>query len=68
MPSKEEEKVLEKIMASFDSHLGELGEEMKSIADYWGIDLGVIVGLNFAYEMRRVSVCQCAVGYVHVCQ
>ena len=62
-------------MASFDSHLGELGEEMKSIADYWGIDLGVIVGLNFAYEMRRVSmeedllkrVCQYTVGSVCGC-
>jgi N-acylethanolamine-hydrolysing acid amidase len=46
---------LEKIMASFDAHLGELGEEMKSIADYWGIDLGIVVGLNFAYEMRRIG-------------
>ena len=42
-------------MADLDKYLGEYGQEMKAIADYWTIDLGIIVGLNFAYEFRRVS-------------
>ena len=42
-------------MADLDHYLGELGEEMRAIAEYWGVDLGIIVGLNFAYELRRVS-------------
>lgn len=50
-----ERKVLEEIMADLDHYLGELGEEMRGIAEYWGVDLGIIVGLNFAYELRRVS-------------
>ena len=44
------------VMASFDELLGEVGEELKGIADYWKVDLGLVVGLNFAYEFRRVSV------------
>ena len=27
---------------------------MKSVAEYWKIDLGIVVSLNFAYELRRV--------------
>ena len=42
-------------MSDLDYLLGELGEEMRGIAEYWRVDLGVIVGLNFAYELRRVS-------------
>ena len=45
-------------MANFDSLMGELGQELRGIAEYWGIDLGLIVGLNLSYEMRRV-VCVC---------
>ena len=41
-------------MAVLDDLLGELGEEMRSIANYWQIDLGIVVSLNFAYELRKV--------------
>ena len=54
MPNAAERKVLEEIMAELDHYLGELGEEMRGISEYWGVDLGIIVGLNFAYELRRV--------------
>lgn len=46
--------MLEKIGADLDALLGDLGKEMKSVADYWKIDLGIVVSLNFAYELRRV--------------
>ena len=42
-------------MTNFDSLMGELGEELRGIADYWGIDLGLLVGLNLSYELRRVT-------------
>ena len=42
-------------MSDLDHYLGELGEEMRGISEYWGVDLGIVVGLNFAYELRRVS-------------
>lgn len=41
-------------MANFDDLMGELGEELRGIAEYWGIDLGLLVGLNLSYELRRV--------------
>ena len=41
-------------MANFDDPMGELGEELRGIAEYWGIDLGLLVGLNLSYELRRV--------------
>ncbi len=47
--------LLDKIMGDLDGLLGELGKEMRAIADYWQVDLGIIVTLNFAYELRRVS-------------
>ena len=47
--------LLESIMANFDDLMGELGQELKGIAEYWGVDLGLIVGLNLSYEMRRVG-------------
>ena len=54
VPSAEEQKILEEIMSDLDRYLGELGEEMRGISEYWGVDLGIVVGLNFAYELRRV--------------
>ena len=42
-------------MRDVDGYLGELGQEMKGVADYWNIDLGIVVGLNLIYELRRVS-------------
>ena len=41
-------------MANIDGYFGELGLEMKAIADYFGIDLGIIVTLNLSYELRKV--------------
>ena len=41
-------------MTNFDSLMGEVGEELRGIAEYWGIDLGLLVGLNLSYELRRV--------------
>lgn len=41
-------------MGNLDGYFGEFGEEMKAIADYMDIDLGIIVSLNLAYELRRV--------------
>ena len=46
-------------MADLDGFLGELGQEMRAVADYWQIDLGIIVALNFAYELRRVLTINC---------
>ena len=59
VPSAEEQKILEEIMSDLDRYLGELGEEMRGISEYWGVDLGIVVGLNFAYELRRVSIVCC---------
>jgi len=53
--------LLKTLMADLDGYLGELGVEMKTIAEYLEIDLGVIVSLNFAYELRRVSSLYCNV-------
>lgn len=43
-------------MTDLDGYFGELGQEMRGIASTAGIDLGIVVGLNVAYELRRVSV------------
>ena len=42
-------------MNDFDKYLGEYGQELKGIAKYTNLDLGILVGLNLAYELRRVS-------------
>ena len=42
-------------MTNFDSLMGGLGEELHGIAEYWGIDLGLLIGLNLSYELRRVT-------------
>lgn len=49
--------MVDRLMGDLDSFFGELGKEMKAIADYFDIDLGIVVSLNFAYELRRVSGC-----------
>jgi len=51
--------LLEMLMTDLDGFLGELGQEMRAVADYWQIDLGIIVALNFAYELRRVLNINC---------
>ena len=52
-------------MGDLDGYFGELGQEMRAIADYLNIDLGIIVTLNFAYELRRV--CSDAQNNVTIC-
>lgn len=32
----------------------EFGEEIRGIADYWNIDVGIVVGMNILAETRRV--------------
>ena len=46
--------VVDKLMGNLDGYFGELGEEMEAIANYLDIDLGIVVSLNLAYELRRV--------------
>ena len=41
-------------MTDLDGYFGELGQEMRGIATTAGVDLGIVVGLNIAYELRRV--------------
>lgn len=42
-------------MADLDKYMGEYGREIKGIAEYTKLDLGMLVGLNLAYELRRVN-------------
>ena len=58
---KEIGEVLDVLMGDLDSYLGELGEEMRAIAECLDIDLGVVVTLNFAYELRRVCSILCMI-------
>lgn len=46
-------------MGSLDDLLGELGREMRAVANYWQIDLGIVVTLNFIYELRKASYLTC---------
>ena len=41
-------------MGNIDGYFGDYGLEMKAIADFFGIDLGVVISLNLSYELRRV--------------
>lgn len=52
--SKEMLAVIEVIMGDVDGYLGELGKEMRGVAEYWQVDLGIVVGINLIYELRRV--------------
>ena len=54
--SKDLLKLVEVVMGSIDGLLGEVGQELKGIAEYWKVDVGLVVGLNYAYEFRMVSV------------
>lgn len=50
---KDVAEAMEKIMANLDNLLGDFGRELRGVAKAYGIDLGIIVGLNFAYELRK---------------
>lgn len=44
-----------KIWAHLNEVMGnEFGEEIHGIADYWGINVGIILGMNILYETRKV--------------
>lgn len=49
---------LKELLSDMDGYFGEYGQEMKGIADFFGIDLGIVVTLNMAYDLRRVSLDQ----------
>ena len=51
---KELSEVFDELMGDLDGYFGELGQEMKAIAECLNVDLGIVVTLNFAYELRRV--------------
>ena len=43
------------ILANLDNVMGpEMGAEMRGIANYWNIDVGIILGINIMYETRKV--------------
>lgn len=47
--------IIEFVMRDLDKYFGDLGKEMTSISEYTGIDLGMVVGLNIALELRRLG-------------
>ena len=48
---------MKKILADLDVVMGkEYGEEIRGISNYWGIDIGIIVGMNILTETRRVRI------------
>ncbi|XP_065178544.1 N-acylethanolamine-hydrolyzing acid amidase-like [Sycon ciliatum] len=53
--SKEEQAVLNDIGANLDKYLGDLGREMKGVAQVMDVDVGTIVMLNFGYELRHLG-------------
>ena len=46
---------VKKILANLDVVMGkEFGEEIRGIANYWNINVGIIIGMNILAETRRV--------------
>lgn len=46
---------VKRILSELDVVMGkEFGEEIRGIADYWNIDVGIVVGMNILAETRRV--------------
>lgn len=44
-----------RIWANLDGVMGnEIGEEIRGIAAYWDIDVGIILGMNILYEERKL--------------
>ncbi len=46
--------MLDELLSNIQTYFGEYGLEMKAIAEYFGIDLGIVVTINLSYELRRV--------------
>lgn len=43
------------MLANLDKVMGsDSGEEIRGIAAYWDVDVGIILGMNILYEMRKV--------------
>ena len=57
--------LLEEIGDNLDKYLGELGAEMRGIAEDMGIDIGIVTMLNFGYELRHVSLFPCNASGMH---
>uniref|UniRef100_A0A7S3GIA7 N-acylethanolamine-hydrolyzing acid amidase n=1 Tax=Palpitomonas bilix TaxID=652834 RepID=A0A7S3GIA7_9EUKA len=47
--------VVDVLVDAIDTVLGERGKEMKGYAKCTGLDLGTLVALNYAYELRRLG-------------
>ena len=46
---------MNKILTNLDEVVGnESDEEIRGIAAYWDVDVGIILGMNILYEMRKV--------------
>lgn len=52
--TKIEQSAMNTFLSDMNGYFGEYGLEMKAIADFFGIDLGIVVTLNLSYELRRV--------------
>ena len=46
---------LAELMSNVKGYFGDYGLEMESIAQFLGIDVGIIITLNLSYDLRRVS-------------
>lgn len=53
--SEVEAEMIEKITSMLEWFVGDLGKEMEAIATEMDADLGLIVALNYAYELRRLG-------------
>lgn len=52
---KIEMSAMKELLSDMDGYFGEYGLEMKGIADFFEIDLGIVVTLNMGYELRRLG-------------
>jgi hypothetical protein len=50
-----ERELIEKVAASIVPLMGDLGKEIQGMARALGVDVGLMVALNFAYELRSLS-------------
>lgn len=53
-----------KILANLNAVMGnDIGEEIRGIAEYWNIDVGIILGMNIIYEARKVILLLASYSY-----
>ena len=54
-----EKTLVKRVLGSLHKIVGqEFSEEIKGIAEYWNVDVGVILGMNLMYEFRKVDYVQ----------